>query len=221
MLDYLIELDRNITLAINGSDSLVMDSIMMMISSTITWLPLGLFVLWLVYRNYGWKTLLFVAIAIGLCIFFADFVSSGIVKPLVCRWRPSNDPDIKYMVDVVDGYRGGRYGFFSSHAANTMSVAVFLSMLFKRRLLTCLIVSWSLLNCWSRIYLGVHYFGDVTIGIIWGVIVGLGVYALFYRFSKPKPLENATPLAVVILLTYIVVLLLAPIVNAGSIWVWG
>ncbi len=217
----LLDFDRDITLAINGSGSLVMDSIMMIISSTYTWIPLGLFVLYMIYKNYGWKTLLFVALGIGLCIFLADFVSSGIVKPLVARWRPARDPEIMYMVDVVDGYRGGRYGFFSSHAANTMSVAVFLSMIFKKRLLTCLFVSWSLLNCWSRMYLGVHYFGDISVGIIWGVMVGLGVYLLFRCVCKPKTIENPTPLAAAVLLTYVIGLLLAPIIHAGSVIVWG
>ena len=91
------------------------------------------------------------------------------------------------MVDVVDRYRGGSYGFFSAHAVNTFSLAVFFSLLVRSRLLTTALVAWSLLNCWTRVYLGVHFPGDILCGLLWGGIGGTLVY-LFYcklrgRFS--------------------------------------
>ena len=88
------------------------------------------------------------------------------------------------MLDVVNDYRGGRYGFFSSHAANTFSVAMFVTLLVRRRGLGLMLFSWAALNGWSRIYLGVHYFGDVIVGTAWGCIVGALVYWLYARFNK-------------------------------------
>ena len=156
MFDQLLELDQSVTLALNGSDSLVMDKLMLIITSTIVWIPMGLLLLYIIYRNKGLKTMLLVLGGILLCVLFADLVSSGICKPLVERLRPSNNPDLADKIDLVNNYHGGRYGFFSSHAANTMSVAVFLSALLRRWTIVTLLIFWSLINCWSRLYLGVH-----------------------------------------------------------------
>jgi undecaprenyl-diphosphatase len=106
------------------------------------------------------------------------------VKPLVGRWRPTHDPVIGTMVDVVDGYRGGRYGFFSAHAANTFSIAVFFCWLIRSRILSIALVIWSFTNCWTRLYLGVHFPGDILVGLLWGGTVGTAVYFLHYRLCK-------------------------------------
>ena len=214
MIDKLVQLDTAITLGINGSESSMMDYVMLIITSTVAWIPLGVFVLWHVYKNYGTKTLLYVLLGMGLCIFAADMISSGIVKPLVARWRPTRDPGLMYVVDVVNGYRGGRYGFFSSHAANTMSVAVFLCMFFRKKIITGLFIFWSLLNCWSRIYLGVHYFGDVVVGILCGLIVGWCVYKLYRRIGGQNANTDSYPVAVACMLTYVCILLVAPFMAA-------
>jgi len=104
----------------------------------------------------------------------------------VGRWRPTRDPEIGLLVDIVDGYRGGDYGFFSAHAANTFSIAIFFSWLVRSRLLTVALVLWSLTNCWTRLYLGVHFPGDILVGLCWGGLVGTGVYFLFYRYLIAK-----------------------------------
>ena len=83
-----------------------------------------------------------------------------------------------YLVDVVKGYRGGSYGFFSSHAANTMAVATFLTFTIRNKCLSLWLLSWNLLNCWTRVYLGVHYVGDLIVGCIWGIIVGWSMYRM-------------------------------------------
>ena len=114
----------------------------------------------------------------ALCYLLAGAVDDGIVKPIVARWRPTHDPVIGWQVDVVDGYRGGNFGFFSAHASNTFSIAVFFSLLVRSRLLTVSLVSWSLVNCWTRLYLGVHYPGDILCGLFWGGGVGMLVFLL-------------------------------------------
>ena len=98
----------------------------------------------------------------------------------MARWRPTHDPVIGWQVDVLAGYRRGNYGVLSAHACNTFSLAVFFSLLVRSRLLTAALVLWSLVNCWTRLYLGVHFPGDIIVGVLWGAVVGTVVY-LFYR----------------------------------------
>ncbi len=175
-------LDQTLTLWLNGSHSLFADGIAWTATQTLTWVPVLLLLLYVIIRNNDLAGIAATVVAIGLCVLLADQVASTVFKPLVARYRPTNDPWIMYTVDVVHAYRGGRYGFFSSHAANTMAVATFLSLLVKQRQLTCWLVSWSLLNCWTRAYLGVHYVGDLLTGLVWGIAVGHIVYHALYHF---------------------------------------
>ena len=89
-----------------------------------------------------------------------------------------------YLVDVVDGYRGGKYGFISSHAANTFAVCCFVSLLIRNTWMTVSLVIWACLCSYSRIYLGVHYPGDILFGALWGMFVGTGFYYLFVYLQK-------------------------------------
>lgn len=120
----------------------------------------------------------------GLCILFAGAVDDLIVKPTVARWRPTHDPVIGTLVDIVEGYRGGKYGFFSAHACNTFSIAVFFCWLVRSWALSFTLVIWSLTNCWTRLYLGVHFPGDILVGLTWGFIVGTSVYFLYRRITR-------------------------------------
>lgn len=214
MFSTILDLDQKLTLALNGSDSLVMDHIMLLITSTMVWIPIGIFLLYYIYSKCGLKTMLLVLGGILLCILFADMVSSGVCKPLVARPRPTREPALAGMIDIVNGYRGGRYGFFSSHAANTMSVAIFLSLLLRRRSVVLLLIVWSLLNCWSRIYLGVHYVGDIVVGLAWGTLVGWGIYLAMRRYTGHSLDVNPQPIVAVILLTFAFIVAAAPFLAA-------
>jgi undecaprenyl-diphosphatase len=155
------------------------------LTTAITWLPLYISLLVVViHNNDSFRKVFYVLAGAGLCVLFAGAVDDWFVKPGVARWRPTHDPEIGMMVDVVDGYRGGKYGFFSAHAANTFSIAVFFCWLIRSRLLSTALVIWSLTNCWTRLYLGVHYPGDILVGLTWGFIVGSSVYFLYYRFTR-------------------------------------
>ncbi|MBR1917282.1 MAG: phosphatase PAP2 family protein [Bacteroidaceae bacterium] len=211
MFDRLLEFDRSITLALNGSDSIVMDKLMTIVTSTIVWIPMGLFLLYIIYRYKGLKTTILVFGGIMLCVFFADMVAAGIIKPLVGRLRPSNEPMLIDKIDLVNNYRGGWYGFFSCHAANTMSVAVFLSLLLHRWSIALLLVLWSLLNCWSRLYLGVHYMGDILVGLMWGAIVGWSIYMIMRRSIGSMQEISVRPANTAILITFAVIVVLVPI----------
>ena len=199
----IIDFDKQLLLMLNGSESLFLDSMVMTLTTAWTWVPLYISLLIIVIKNSDTSVRILLTIAAaGLCVLLAGTIDDTIVKPLVGRWRPTRDPEIGLLVDIVDGYRGGDYGFFSAHASNTFSIAIFFSLLMRQRLLTIGLVSWSLLNCWTRMYLGVHYPGDITVGLIWGGLMGWLVYRIYLRFAKPANYEcrlTYIPVAVLLL----------------------
>ena len=185
MIEFLQDIDRQLLLDINGSDSLYLDRLVRTLTNGLTWIPLYLSLFYMVMKNNdNFRRLLLVLGGAGLCVLLAGTVDDAIVKPLVARWRPTHDPQIGILVDIVDGYRGGKYGFFSAHASNTMSIATFFCWLARSRRLSIALVIWSLVNCWTRMYLGVHFPGDILVGLIWGVTVGTGVYFLYRRLTR-------------------------------------
>ena len=185
MIEFLQDIDRELLLGINGSDSLYLDRLVRTLTNGLTWIPLYLSLFYMVMKNNdNFRRLLLVLGGAGLCVVLAGTVDDEIVKPLVARWRPTHDPQIGILVDIVDGYRGGKYGFFSAHASNTMSIATFFCWLARSRRLSFALVIWSLVNCWTRMYLGVHFPGDILVGLIWGITVGTGVYFLYRRLTR-------------------------------------
>ena len=177
--------DRFVLSWFNGSNSVFLDGWMSALTSGFTWVALYASLFYLVVKNN--ETMRQIALVVGCalaCVAFADIMADVIVKPLVERWRPSNDPIFKYDVAVVDGYRGSSYGFFSAHAANTFSLALFLCLLVKSRVLSVALVLWSLINCYTRMYLGLHYPSDIVCGLLWGSVCAIGVYFFYLRVSR-------------------------------------
>jgi undecaprenyl-diphosphatase len=119
--------------------------------------------------------------ALVVCVLLAGSLDDMVVKPLVGRWRPTHDQEIGLLVDTVNNYRGGRFGFFSAHASNTFSLALFLALVVRSRVLSVTLAGWSLLNCWTRLYLGVHFPGDILVGLLWGGMVAIGVWYVYHR----------------------------------------
>ncbi|MCI6080908.1 MAG: phosphatase PAP2 family protein [Prevotella sp.] len=189
-MDTIIQMDKQLLLAINGSDSLFVDYLAKTLTTAATWIPLYVSLFYVVVKNNdNFRRIICILACAGLCVLFAGTVDDLLVKPLVARLRPTHDFQIGMLVDTVDGYRGGKYGFFSAHAANTFSIAVFFSLLMRSRLVTLLLVGWSLTNCWTRLYLGVHYPLDILCGLLWGGSVGTGIYFL-YRYVDRRLLHS-------------------------------
>lgn len=180
----IIEIDRLATLAVNGSDSLFMDGVAFMFSGKLVWVPLMLSLLYLMLKNNQPKSFFIIVGMLVLSVLLADQISSSIIKPMIMRLRPSQDPIMLNTIDTVNGYRGGQYGFVSSHAANSFAIVTFLVLLIKEKWFGLSIYIWAILNSLSRVYLGVHFVGDILCGAVLGSVIGFLVYLLFRVLAK-------------------------------------
>ena len=156
------DFDMQLLHVFNGSENVWPDQMAMALTSGWTWIPLYIVLFVVVIRNN--EMMGQIALVVGgavLCIFLADGLVDGIIKPLAERYRPSSDPMFKYTVQVVDNMRLKSFSFCSAHAANTLSLAIFFSLLIRSKLVTWTLLLWSLVNCWTRLYLGVHYPVDI------------------------------------------------------------
>ena len=183
-LQGLIETDRLATLSVNGSESLFWDGVANLYTSVIVWIPLILTAILLLIRNINPKRLLFVLFMVALTVLLCDQLSSSVFKPLFQRLRPTRDPFILDMIDTVDGYRGGLYGFISSHAANSFGLAALFMWLVRDRWFSLSVGLWAIVNSLIRTYLGVHFIGDILVGAIVGSIIGSLSYFLYLWVSR-------------------------------------
>ena len=182
LLSMLKAMDTMVFLTVNSHHNAYFDSVMWLVSGKLIWVPMYVSLFFVLLKNYSYKVVFAILLAIGVVILFTDSFTAQIIRPWVCRLRPSNlDNPMSSMVHVVDGYRGGAYGFPSNHASNTWGLAFFITFLFRRYKLTFFFFLWALLVCYSRMYLGVHYFGDLLIG---GLLALAGASTVFYVFRK-------------------------------------
>lgn len=178
-------LDLHVLQWFNGSNNVVLDQMVQLFTSGLTWIPLYIVLFIIVIRNN--ETMGQIALIVGgalLCVLLSDGIADGIIKPLAARVRPVNDPTVKYSLHIVSHTLLKDFSFCSAHAANTMAIAMFFSFLVRSKLVTITLVIWSLLNCWTRLYLGVHYPSDIVCGLLLGAIVGILVYLGYYKLYR-------------------------------------
>ncbi len=187
MVNFLSNLDRLLFLAINGWNHPIFDTFFYFVSETTSWIPLYLLLLYFFQRRYGWRGFGFGLLFIVLLISLADSGSVHLFKNVFERLRPCHQPDLEGMVHLVRGHCGGKYGFISSHAANTMAIALFFGLALRKTWIWIALFTYAFLTGYSRIYLGVHYPFDVLGGFMYGGIAGAWVYLLFHWLIRKIP----------------------------------
>lgn len=178
----IIEADKKLFLFLNSLRTETLDSVMWSISGKYIWIGLYLILLYSIIAKYKLKGIIFI-LGIVLTIVLADQISV-LIKNSVERYRPSHNPEFENLVHIVQGYRGGSYGFVSSHAANSFGLAMFISLLFHKRWITTSIFIWAAVVSYSRIYLGVHYPADIICGALLGCTVAFACYLLSEKIYK-------------------------------------
>lgn len=182
MLERLKDIDTSLFLFLNERHNSFFDPIMYWISNKYFWTPFYLLIVILIIRAYKKKSIL-ILFCIGILITLSDQLSSHLIKPWVKRLRPSHTPAIESLIHLSKAGAGGLYGFVSGHATNSFALFVFLCLVLSRKFgwLKKVLFFWAVLICYSRIYVGVHYPGDVICGALLGSLVALAV-VLFYKW---------------------------------------
>lgn len=184
MIEYLDAIDKQWLLSLNAMHSQFWDGFMFTFSGKLVWIPLYISILFLTIKRWK-KESWWLVLALVLSIVLADQIASGLIKKEVMRFRPTHSPDISEFVLLVKSYRGGKYGFVSSHAANSFALASLSALFFRNKLFSFSVFLWAIVNSYSRIYLGVHYPGDIIGGTLVGVAVALFLYYLL-RYIRPS-----------------------------------
>ena len=188
----MFQLDTDLLLFINEHYTAFLDVFFWNISQRLTWVALYVALAVCAFYRYGWRGL-YVIGAVALAVLLADQCSSALLKPWVARPRPTHEPDLEGLLHIVNDYRGGMFGFPSSHAANTFAVALVYSLIWNNRRQTLPLMLWVALNCYSRMYLAVHYPLDILAGLLVGAVVAIVIYALVRKLDLPKQKADSSP----------------------------
>ena len=178
-------IDERLFLWLNGMHAGWMDSVMVALTEMWPWIPIYLLWAFLVIRQFG-KRSVWVFLAVALVIMCSDQLSAHVCKPLFHRLRPCFNPELEGLVHLPKGYPGGQYGFVSSHAANTFAIAAFLTAILRKpyRWVGWTLYGWAVISSYTRIYIGVHYPGDIFAGAVLGILVGLILWRIWKLVFK-------------------------------------
>ncbi len=181
MIDRLVQFDQSLFLYLNAQHTPFWDAVMALFTGTGFWLLFYVPILYYIIKKYRAKAFV-ILVLLALAILISDQFS-GLIKDAVQRLRPTHDPALQNIVHhVVD--KGGQYGFFSSHASNTFTTAVFTALLFRNTRYNLLILAWATLVSYTRIYLGLHYPFDILTGMLFGILLGWGTFRVLFFLEK-------------------------------------
>lgn len=190
MVDILLDIDRSVLLWINGLNSVFLDNLMWWVSGKFTWWPFYLLLILAVFYFKGWKTGGWLILMVVIAIALSDQSSVHLFKNPIQRLRPSHNPELEGMLHFVNGYRGGKFGFISSHASNSFAVAVLISRIIRVSWFRGILFFWAGLVSISRVYLGVHYPSDILAGAIWGALIALSLAWVFNKYIVKRGKES-------------------------------
>ncbi len=183
MLDKILSLDQKLFVYLNSLGSETFDEFWLLITKQIYWTPLFLFLLYLIFKKLGTKQTLYLVLFIAILLVFTDQITN-LFKNGFQRLRPCNNPEINSFIRIVQSRKS--FSFFSGHAANTMAVATFLYLIFKKDFkYFWLLFLWPLIFAYSRIYLGLHYPLDIISGYFFGALLGFLMFK-FYRIAQKR-----------------------------------
>lgn len=179
-MEALGTLDERFFLFLNGLHTDWMDKVMIAVTQMWVWLPLYLLMIYWTVKQYG-KRCWWIFIALGIVVLCSDQLSAHVCKPLFQRLRPCYNVDLQDLIYLPKGMAGGKYGFVSSHAANTFAIAAFMTAALRknRAWVGIVLYLWAFISSYSRIYLGFHYPGDILCGAVLGILVGLILWKVF------------------------------------------
>lgn len=191
MIEAIDQFDRTITLFLNGQHVDWLDKPMLLISNPLVSIPWFVFLFYLVYKKYNAKTMLLSMAGIGLVVLLCDRISVELFKNIFERLRPTHQPEINQLIHTVTGwngqkYNGGKFGFVSSHATNYFGMGIFFYLVLRplKKRIWWIIFGWVILVAYSRIYLGVHYVGDILGGTLLGLVLGSIAYWVYSLAAK-------------------------------------
>ena len=186
-MESISTIDSDLFLFLNGLHADWMDKVMIAITQMWVWVPLYLLLIYWVVKQYG-KRCWWFFLAVGLVVFCSDQLSAHICKPFFQRLRPCYNANFQGLIYLPKGLAGGKYGFVSSHAANTFAVAAFLSAALRknRNWMGVVLYLWAFISSYSRIYLGFHYPGDILCGALLGILIGIILWKVFHLLVVRK-----------------------------------
>lgn len=204
-MNIVLELDKQLLLWLNGDGWAWADAFWYAYSCMFVWLPVAVVAIAMLWRSCeGGKCRKWAFVLVSMLVVVAfDQASSGVLKPIVGRVRPSHDHAIEGLLHYVNGYRGGLYSFVSGHATNVAGIATWLFLVFRSPLLRVCVVLFAVLMGYSRVYLSVHYPTDVLCGGLLGYAISYCAFRLAKRWFSVADGGSATPLLVALGLTIV------------------
>jgi undecaprenyl-diphosphatase len=183
LLAYLADWDTAAFLLLNGLHSPLVDTVMRQVSSPWVLVPIHLLVLVVLLRRRSWRTR-GTLLAVLLLVVAIDLAGAHLIKDLAQRPRPSQEESLAGVIHLLGGRRSGTYGFASTHTAYAFALATYAWLVLRRSRLTLLVFAWAALVGYSRIYIGLHYPGDVLAGAFWGATAAAAVCWAAVRLGR-------------------------------------